>query len=75
MKPVWASPGFKFDGFLSVDPPSATLTGCALRFIVKPENICTLSKTQNLTSLARFPNLATLQRVNLIVGFTITKAS
>ena len=40
-------------------------------FIVKPENTCTLYKTQNLTSLARFPNLATLQRVNLIVGFTI----
>ena len=40
------------------------------RFIVNPENIC----TQDLVlphSLARFPNLATLQSVNLIVGFTI----
>ena len=43
-----------------------------LVLIVKPENTCTLYKTQNLTSLARFPNLATLESVNLIVGFTIT---
>ena len=40
-------------------------------FIVKPENTWTLYKTQNPTSLARFPNLATLESVNLSVGFTI----
>ena len=39
--------------------------------IVKPENTWTLYKTQNPTSLARFPNLATLESVNLSVGFTI----
>ena len=32
----------------------------------------TLENT-NPTLLARFPNLATLERVNLIVGFTIIK--
>ena len=42
-------------------------------FIVKPENTCTLSKTQNPTLLARFPNLAALQSVNLIMGFTIMR--
>ena len=45
---------------------------CGIIIIVNPEKYVGTLENTNPTLLARFPNLATLERVNLIIDFTIT---